>query len=300
MKVLRQQREHVIEQHGTGVSKENWSEHKNETDMVRDADLAYREIDGAQDREIFCIACHEYNRGVAANALFCNKQRLKYLKKAIAKHLATDAHSKALMEKERERTRPLRRNRVGLTIARTTLQTVREGTSYLQFESKLRTFILAGVDIGSLNHSREFIKAFVGSMTSVMDLRIQRHLHAVDTITGRNRIFAFMADKVTELHITGDAVALMIMSEGGELQAVFIDYLLVTRHTGLALMTHIYDKTFVKTLNLGPADIRDQCTGAAFDGQYFHLGCPEVFSRMVVEKAKGAAITVDEVNSFME
>ena len=65
-------------------------------------------------------------------------------------------------------------------------------------------------------------------------------------------------------------------------------------------MSDIYDKTFVKKLNLSPTDIRDQCTGAAFDGQYFHLGCPEVFSRMVVEKAKGAATTVDEVNSYME
>jgi hypothetical protein len=160
-------------------------------------------------------------------------------------------------------------------------------------------FYLAGVNIGSLNHSREFIRV-VGSMTTVMDLRIQRHLHAVDAVTGRKRIFAFMADKVTGLHIPGDAVALMIMSDGGELQAVFIDYLLVTRHTGLALMTDIYDKTFVEKLNLGPADIRDQCTGAAFDGQYFHLGCLEVFSRMVVKKAKGAATSVDEVDSFME
>ena len=90
---------------------------------------------------------------------------------------------------------------------------------------------------------------------------------------------------MTELHITDDAVALMIMSEGGELQAVFIDYLMVTRHTGLALMSKIYDKTFVKKLKLSPVDIKEQCTGAVFDGQDFHLECPEVFSRMVVEKA---------------
>ena len=56
----------------------------------------------------------------------------------------------------------------------------------------------------------------------------------------------------------------------------------------------------MKKLKLGPADIRDQCTGAAFDGQYFHLGCPEVLSRMVVENAKGAAATAREVNNFVE
>jgi hypothetical protein len=44
-------------------------------------------------------------------------------------------------------------------------------------------------------------------MTVVMDRRIEKHLHAVDAITGRKRIFAFMADKVTELHRTADAVA---------------------------------------------------------------------------------------------
>ena len=65
-------------------------------------------------------------------------------------------------------------------------------------------------------------------------------------------------------------------------------------------MSQIYDKFFVNKLKLGPTDIRDRCTEEAFDGQYFHLGCPEVFSRMVVEKAKGAAATVDEVNSYME
>ncbi len=75
---------------------------------------------------------------------------------------------------------------------------------------------------------------------------------------------------------------------------------MVARHTGLALMPEIYDKTVVKKLKLGPADIRDQCAGADFDGQYFHLGFPEVFSRMVVEKAKGSAKTRLEVNGFME
>ena len=145
--------------------------------MVRDVGLAYREIDGGRDREIFCPVCHEYGRGVAAKTMFCSNQRLKYLKKAIARHMATYAHSKALTKKERE-------SRVGLTIARTTLQTVREGNSYLKFEEKLHSFHLACVDIGSLNHSREFAMAFVGSMSVVMDLRIQRHhLHDVDAVT---------------------------------------------------------------------------------------------------------------------
>ncbi len=36
-------------------------------------------------------------------------------------------------------------------------------------------------------------------------------------------------------------------------------------------MTDIYDKTFMKKLNLGPGDIKDQCTGAVFMANTFIL-----------------------------
>ena len=223
---------------------------------------------------------------------------LKIIRASIRRYLATYVHKKALTEKEKERTRIFRRNRVGLTIARTTLQIVREVNNYLQFEERLQSLHLAGRDIGSLNQSRPFIIAFVGSMTMVMDRRISRHLHEVDAVTSRKRVLTSMADKVTELHRIRDAVAVMVMSEVGELHALFCDYHLVKGHTAQALMTYIYDKILVQKLNLGPTDIRDQCTGAGFDGQYFHLGCHGVFSRRVVEKAKGAATTGAEVDSF--
>ena len=106
-----------------------------------------------------------------------------------------------------------------------------------------------------MNHSREFIRGFVESMTVVMDRRISEYVRAVDPITCRKRVFAFMADKVTELHRTGDGVALMIMTEEGWLKAIFADYLLVTGHTREALMEQIYDETFIKKLSLTPADI---------------------------------------------
>jgi hypothetical protein len=101
-----------------------------------------------------------------------------------------------------------------------------------------------------MNHSREFIHGFVENMTTMMDMRISNHLCAIDPITDRKRVFAFMADKVTELHRAWDAVAVMIMTEEGELQDVFADYLLVTRHAGEALLGQIYNETFVKKLGL--------------------------------------------------
>jgi hypothetical protein len=183
------------------------------------------------------------HRAVDGNEVVNVSGRLSLARKAIGRHLASKRHKHALDEEHREAVRETRRHRVGINIARTALQTLREGASYVRFEHKLQGLHLAGVDIGSMNHSRQFIRGFVDNMTDVMNMRIMDHVGAIYPITGRKRVFAFMADTVTELHRTGDAVALMIMSEEGELQAVFADYLLVTGHTGEALMGQIYDES---------------------------------------------------------
>jgi hypothetical protein len=54
-----------------------------------------------------------------------------------------------------------------------------------------------------------------------MDRRISRSVRAVDAVTGRKRIVAFMSNKVTELRISGYVVVFMVMSDGGELQDIF-------------------------------------------------------------------------------
>jgi len=141
--------------------------------------------------------------------------RLYVTRIQIARHMVTHGHKQALNEEQREATRGVRRSKVGLNIARTALQTLREGASYVQFEHKLQGLHLAGMDIGCLNHSREFIRGFVESMTHVMDRKINEYVRGVDLITGRKRVLAFMADKGKELHRTGDVVALMIMTEEG-------------------------------------------------------------------------------------
>ena len=50
-------------------------------------------------------------------------------------------------------------------------------TSYNEF------ILHAYVDIGSMNHSREFIRGFMESMTTTMGRRINDHLRAIDPIT---------------------------------------------------------------------------------------------------------------------
>jgi hypothetical protein len=54
--VLRHQQQHRIEEHGTGVYRENWTHHTNEADVVKDAGLAYRENDGGRYQTL-CAPC---------------------------------------------------------------------------------------------------------------------------------------------------------------------------------------------------------------------------------------------------
>jgi hypothetical protein len=93
------------------------------------------------------------------------------------------------------------------------------------------------------------------------------------------RVFGFAADKVNELHMTSDDVATLIITEEGETKHVFVDYLVVTQHTGYARMRQIYEETFVKKLELTHQEIRQQCTGAAFDGKFSASKLPKPMIR---------------------
>jgi len=92
----------------------------------------------------------------------------------------------------------------------------------------------------------------------------------------------------------------MIMTEEGELKVVFADYLLVNGHTGEALMGQIYDETFIKKLGLTPAEIKEQCAGATFDGAYFHLNSLDHLAKRIVEKASGSKTTRSDIRNLME
>jgi hypothetical protein len=68
--VLRQHQLHRIEQRGTCLIRENWNEATAEADMVRDAGMAYIELDGGRSREICFPVCNDYGRGVATTTAF--------------------------------------------------------------------------------------------------------------------------------------------------------------------------------------------------------------------------------------
>ncbi len=85
---------------------------------------------------MYCPVCLKYRAGDGYEVVNVSG-RLRVTRKSIERHMATQRHKPALDEEQREAKRETRRHRVGLNIARTTLQTLREGGSYVQFEHKL-------------------------------------------------------------------------------------------------------------------------------------------------------------------
>jgi len=55
---------------------------------------------------------------------------------------------------------------------------------------------------------------------------------------------------------------------------------------------------FEKKLGFTPAEIRAQCTGAAFDGEDFSLKCPEAIAKRMVEAATGGLASPTEVQNL--
>ena len=79
---------------------------------------------------MYCPVCLKYIKGDGHE--FVNVVSLiSVTRKLIGRHLATQRNKQALVEEQRDAAREDRRRRVGLNIAQTALQTLREGESYV-------------------------------------------------------------------------------------------------------------------------------------------------------------------------
>jgi hypothetical protein len=148
-------------------------------------------------------------------------QTLTDFRKAVSRHILSNAHMAAHKARVAEEARLEMHKNTGLTMGRLALQTLREAGSYKAFERKVVDAYLYGVRVGSINHSTEFISKLVPCMYAVTVERIKRYLHRTDPLTGKKQVFAVNADKATELHRTGQAIG-AITFEDGVLKAIFL------------------------------------------------------------------------------
>ena len=196
------------------------------------------------------------------------------LKQNFIGHLESTTHSDACTT-EADREREAEKNvKIGQNLTRLVMQTIREAGSYQSFERKVFDFYEMGGRVGHFSHSCKFIAGMVKAMHAVVIETMVKWLHAVDPLTGKPRVFAACADKVTEQNRTGQAIGLLFFDEG-EVKPAFIDYVLAKDGTGKGIAHDIMEMCMMGTLEFTREQLAQQLVGFAADGQYFKVNVME-------------------------
>jgi hypothetical protein len=207
-------------------------------------------------------------------------REFKTVKQAVKEHLQTSGHTMCLEAFHGEDMHRNKVQRAGLAVARSALKTVREAQSFRFFEREIFDKHVDGVNVGNLNHSRDFITRFIPAMYSVLVKRIHTFLTTPQAnIGGRLPPFCITADKMTALRRTGQCVGMLTMEEG-QIGALLIGHdpvgmelsgPQVARHTLKSL------ERFVPSM----PELKQSLTGQAYDGAYFHDSVPSEFCKLV-------------------
>jgi hypothetical protein len=241
-----------------------------ESEIERVAGLETGQDEGG-NHFLYCPSC--FNAGKRTGKFSCG-QPLRTLKHSVKLHLLSTNHKSNVEKIAAGRQRLLHHRQIGINLGRLSLQTIREGGSYAQFEGKVLDFHLSGGLVGDINHSKAFMRDMVKSYHATTITNIKDFLHEIDPVTKQARVFAGNADKVTELHRTGQAMGVLFFEEG-KIKSAFHDYRLLNGHTGKCLMDDFYEGSLMGTLGFRREQLRQQFTSFAVDGQYILLNCSE-------------------------
>jgi hypothetical protein len=149
-----------------------------------------------------------------------------------------------------------------------------------------------GGRVGRFNHSEKFMAKMVQAMHQVTIDNVSKFLKRTDPATGKPRVLAATADKVTEQHRTGQAVG-VLMFDKGEVKAAFVDYILAKDGIGKGLADELIQSCMHDTLRFTREELAQQLVGFAADGQYFaNNGSEEIAKQLLpeVERNDHAAV----------
>jgi hypothetical protein len=197
-------------------------------------------------------------------------RHFKTVKHALLRHARSGAHSWCEVHAFEVAANMRRANATGLACGRLVLQLTKEHDSNLSYERRIANLRVLGVDVGNKNHSKEFCAGLKRSMWAVTTATIQTALTTAQPATLRPPAFAALADKATVDRLTGQMHGTLVMLDG-RLTALFLSVLVVPAGggggDGLAQL-QVDTYTGGKPLTLTFAQMREQLTGQAYDGQY--------------------------------
>lgn len=226
---------------------------------ARARDVPHARSPGVPSRIPACTAL----RGIAA-------RHFKTVKHALQRHARSGLHTWCEVHAVEVAANTRRANATGLACGRLVLQLTKEHDSNLSYERRIANLRVLGVDVGNKNHSQEFCARLKRSMWAVTTATIQSALTTVQPATLRAPAFAALADKATVDRLTGQMHGTLVMLDG-RLTALFLSVLIVPAGggggDGLAQL-QVDTYTGGKPLTLTLAQMREQLTGQAYDGQY--------------------------------
>lgn len=185
-------------------------------------------------------------------------------------HLKSSAHkwcfnfSEALEIKEKEINEE--HEKIGLRVGRTAYTAIKEGKGSKFFERLLSLNELNNVDIGELNHSREFFREFRKNIFFTMKSKIIDFLSTKNPVTNQLPLVSITADKITKLHRTFQITCLITIVDGVQTCIIIDISPCATSHKGDALAKKI--KSALDNFHI---KLESQLNGMSFDGQYFDI-----------------------------
>ena len=203
-----------------------------------------------------------------------------HLKGNIKRHFKKDVHIenlKRFKEQENESTLlKLRNKNIGMRIARICYDIYQTGASERSYEKEILKCSLNDVDIGDLNHSRNFARNYRPFVAKEILKRSKIFFCSRLDQTGFRPPLNIVADKGTNVHRTRQFTAVITVVPNSEnlINPIYIGQPVVKVHNGSGIATSIKE-------SLNAFDINgSQIEGGSFDGQYLHLSVPEVLENI--------------------
>lgn len=165
-------------------------------------------------------------------------QPFRNLKRSIKRHLVTQTHREALndasVKTEYDAKLENRERLIGMRLARMAYHLLKKGRPDTDFPEQVLLHNLNGVDVGNVNHSKNFVAKFLPYVAKEVKHRLIKFLTARLPQTGCVPIGKIVADKATTKHRTRHFICYITCVPDAEdlIQALFLEINIVKGHTG--------------------------------------------------------------------
>ena len=218
---------------------------------------------------------YDPNNGLAFSMNETLPLQFRHLKSHLKDHLKDQGHKANVETKQKQdedRVKFQFRNQsIGMRLARFCYTGYKKGRSYADYEDEILQAVKNGLDVGDINHSKDFPMQFRPFVAAEIHSRTTSFMITRSKKTGLLPPLNICADKGTNFHRTRQFITVVtVVPDSDEvLQVIYIGQPVVENHDGNGIAASI--KSGLDLFKIHPTQIE----GASFDGQYFHLSVPQ-------------------------